>query len=156
VSELRFYHLQRKTLEQALPELLEKAYGRGMRALVLTASEERAEQLSQHLWSYKPESFLPHGTARDGRPEEQPIFLSAEDANVNGATVLFLVDGAESRSAGDYALCCDLFDGADDEALAAARRRWSGAKQAGHALTYWQQTDKGWEKKASSEGQTPA
>lgn len=148
MTELRFYHLQRKSLEQALPELLEKASGRGMRALVLTASEERAEQLCQHLWTYKPESFLVHGSAKDGNAAQQPIYLTSEDCNPNGATVLFLVDGARSQQVGSFELACDLFDGGDDEAVAAARRRWAEAKQAGFALTYWQQTDKGWEKKA--------
>jgi DNA polymerase-3 subunit chi len=148
MTEVRFYHLQRKTLEQALPELLDKALRRGLRSVVRTASEERAEQLAQHLWTFRPDSFLPHGTRRDGNGPDQPVWLTAEDDNPNGATALFLVDGARCATLDSYALCCDLFDGADPDAVAAARRRWAEAKQAGHSLTYWQQTDKGWEKKA--------
>jgi len=40
----------------------------------------------------------------------------------------------------------------DESAVAAARRRWSAAKAAGHQLVYWQQTERGWEKKASEGG----
>jgi DNA polymerase-3 subunit chi len=42
-----------------------------------------------------------------------------------------------------------LFDGADPEAVAAARSRWTDYKGRGFAVTYWQQTTSGgWEKKA--------
>lgn len=149
MTDVRFYHLTRKTLEQSLPELLEKTLERGWRAVVLAASEERAEALAQHLWTWKPDSFLPHGTARDGHPARQPVFLSAADERPNDANVLFLVDGAETARAPEYERVCDLFDGNDPDALAAARQRWRTAKAAGHALQYWQQGDRGgWEQKA--------
>ncbi|WP_114391885.1 DNA polymerase III subunit chi [Oleisolibacter albus] len=149
MSELRFYHLTRASLEQTLPGLLEKSLERGWTAVVMTSSEERAEALALHLWTWKPDSFLPHGTAKDGFPERQPVYLTAADERPNDAHVLFLTDGAESARLGDYALVCDLFDGTDPDAVAAARRRWKAAKEAGHGLTYWQQTERGgWEKKA--------
>lgn len=149
MAELRFYHLTRKTLEQTLPGLLEKSLERGWKAVVLTGSEERAEALAQHLWTYKPDGFLPHGTAKDGHPDRQPVYLTPADERPNGAQVLFLTDGAESGRVGEYELACDLFDGNDPDAVSAARRRWKAAKDAGHALTYWQQNERGgWEKKA--------
>lgn len=149
MAELRFYHLTRKTLEQTLPGLLEKSLERGWTAVVRTGSEERAEALAQHLWTYKPDGFLPHGTAKDGHPERQPVYLTAEDERPNAAQVLFLTDGAESGRLSEYELACDLFDGNDPDAVTAARRRWKAAKDAGHALTYWQQNERGgWEKKA--------
>jgi DNA polymerase-3 subunit chi len=143
VTEIGFYHLTRTPLERALPRLLEKVAGSGRRAVVLTGSEERAEALNALLWTYDPGSFLPHGTARDGNPGEQPIWLTPQDENPNGATVLVLVDGMVSARLDAYERCLDLFDGNDPDAVAAARERWREAKQAGHALTYWQQTDQG-------------
>ena len=149
MADLHFYHLTRRTLEQALPELLEKTLARGWRAVVIAGSEERAEQLTQHLWTYRPDGFLPHGNAKDGHADAQPIWLTARDERPNGAAVLFLADGAESALLDEYERVCDLFDGNDPDAVAAARRRWKKAKDAGHTLTYWQQTDRGgWEKKA--------
>jgi len=149
MTEVRFYHLQRRTLEQTLPKLLEKTLERGWRAVVLAGSAERVDALNQLLWTYDPASFLPHGTRRDGAAEEQPVWLTAEDENPNGATVLFQLDGAASDRPEAYDLVCDLFDGNDDEAVMAARDRWKRCKAAGHALTYWQETERGaWEKKA--------
>lgn len=154
MAELRFYHLTRRTLEQTLPGLLEKSLERGWRVMVATGSEERADALNQHLWTWRPDSFLPHGTVRDGNAAHQPILiLAALDGEVagppNGATVLFLTDGVAGRTLDGYDLVCDLFDGNDPDAVAAARDRWRGAKGAGHDLTYWQQNERGgWEKKA--------
>lgn len=149
MTELRFYHLTRRTLEQTLPGLLEKSLERGWRVLVMTASEERAEALCQHLWTFRPDSFLPHGTPKDGNAAHQPILIQPLDARTNNANVLFLTDGTSSALLGEYELVCDLFDGNDPDAVAAARDRWRQAKTGGHDLTYWQQNERGgWEKKA--------
>jgi len=149
MTEVRFYHLQRRTLEQALPKILEKVLERNWRAVVLAGSPERVDALNQHLWTFDPASFLPHGSARDGFADRQPVWLTAEDENPNGATVLVQVDGVTSGQIASYDLVCDLFDGNDEEAVMAARDRWKACKAAGHGLTYWQQNDRGgWEKRA--------
>lgn len=149
MTEVRFYHLQRRTLEHTLPRILEKTLERSWRAVVMAGSAERVDALNLHLWTYDPGSFLPHGTAGDGFAEDQPVFLTWKDENPNGATVLFLTDGVESDRLSTFDLVCDIFDGNDDDAVLAARRRWKRCKEAGHALTYWQQTERGgWEKKA--------
>ena len=149
MTEIRFYHLQRTRLEDTLPVMLERCYARGERELVMAGSRERVEALAAHLWTYRPESFLPHGTAKDGEAGAQPIYLTAGTENPNSAAVLILSDGATHPAIGDFRLACELFDGHDEEAVTAARQRWQAYKQAGHALTYFQQNDAGkWEEKA--------
>ena len=149
VTEIRFYHLTRMPLERALPALLERALSAGMRSVVIAGSEERVEALNQLLWTYEERSFLPHGSKRDGRPERQPVWLTTEDENPNGATCLVLTDGAVSNRVGEYQRCLDLFDGQDPAAVEAARARWKAWKDAGHQLSYWQQDESGrWQQKA--------
>ena len=147
MAEIGFYHLLKTPLERALPRLLERARGQGYRVVVRAASAERIEHLNALLWTYDESSFLPHGSARDGNPASQPIWLTERDENPNGANLLVLVDGVEAADVSGFDRCLDLFDGADPDAVAAARERWRRAKAAGHALTYWQQTGAGWEKK---------
>ena len=155
MAEIRFYHLTRRTLEQALPQLLEKCLERGWRAVVLAASQARVEDLTRHLWTYSDAGFLPHGDARDGNAERQPIWLTDVDEAPNGAQVLFLTDGATSARLGSFQLVCELFDGNDEEVVAAARERWRGYRAAGHALTYWQQSERGrWEEKQRVAGKS--
>lgn len=149
MTDVRFYHLQRRTLEETLPQLLEKILERGSRAVVMAGSDERVEALAAYLWTYSQRGFLPHGTARDGSASEQPVWLTAAEENPNGADVLVLTDGAASSDVGGFKICCELFDGNDDAAVQAARARWKDYASAGHAVTYWQQTERGgWEKKA--------
>jgi len=148
MADIGFYHLLTTPLERALPRLLERARGQGHRIVVRAASSERVEHLNALLWTYDEAGFLPHGSARDGNPAEQPIWLSDRPDNPNGATILFLVYGVEADDLEDFARCIDMFDGNDLAAVEAARGRWRKAQAAGHALTYWQQTPAGWEKKA--------
>lgn len=146
--EIYFYHLTRSTLDQVLPDLLERTLAKGWKAVVIAGSPERSEALTQHLWTYRADSFLPHGNAKDGNAETQPIWLTHLDERPNAADALFLVDGATSAMQDSYQRVCEIFSGDDDTAVAAARIRWQHYQAAGHTLSYWQQGDNGWEKKA--------
>ncbi len=148
MTDIRFYHLQTKSIDQALPELLTKALAAGHRVLVRCADKTAVETLNDQLWTFRPDSFLPHGSAKDGHAARQPVYLTESDDNPNNANVLILAGGSAADDPAPFALCCDVFDGRDESALAAARARWKAWSAAGHAVTYWQQTEKGWEKKA--------
>jgi DNA polymerase-3 subunit chi len=143
MTEVLFYHLERQPLERVLPALLEKTLERGWRAVLQAGSEERLEALDTLLWTYREESFLPHGTRRDGNPAEQPVYLTLGDENPNGAAVRFLVDGAEAAEPTGYERVVYMFDGRDGAAVAQAREQWKAARTAGCEVTYWQQSPEG-------------
>lgn len=146
-TEVLFYHLEHHPLERVLPSLLERTLERGWKAVVQSGSAERLEALDLTLWTYSDESFLPHGTARDGDPARQPIYLTTSDETPNGAGVLFLVDGAEASTFEGFVRIVYLFDGRDTDATATARTQWKAARDAGCAVTYWRQSENGrWEK----------
>ncbi len=148
MTDIAFYHLQRSPLERALPKLLEKTLQAGKRALVVTGSGARVEALNALLWTYDQDAWLPHGSARDGHAEDQPIWITDGDDNPNGATFLFLTDGCSGPVA-EFERCFDMFDGNDAQSVAAARERWKKWKEDGHTLAYWQQTETGgWAQKA--------
>lgn len=148
-TEVLFYHLERQTLERVLPNLLERTLARGWRAVVQAGSAERLDAIDAHLWTYVDDSFLPHGTARDGSAERQPIFLTLGAENPNGAGVRFLIDGADMESYAGYVRIVVLFDGRDGEAVTAARAQWQRVRAQACKATYWRQSDAGrWEQKA--------
>ena len=148
MTEIRFYHLEKSELDTVLPQLVGKALQKGERILIKTPDEDEAERISEHLWTFAPESFLPHGTQADGSKTDQPVFITAANENPNGATILFLTHDLEETDLTSYQLVCEIFDGRNEDSLTKARARWKTYKDAGHDLTYWQQGDKGWEKKA--------
>jgi len=147
VSEVSFYHLQRQSLEQALPRLLGRVLDAGLRAVVVAGSEERVDALNTLLWTYDPASFLPHGGPRDGNGELQPVYLTWHEENPGNAEVLVLVDGVPAFDLDQFSRCLELFDGRDEAAVTRARTRWKDYQAAGHRVTYWRQSDSGkWEK----------
>jgi DNA polymerase-3 subunit chi len=150
MTDVRFYHMERQSLEQVLPALLAKALENGHRILIKTANEAEAERLAEYLWTYRPEVFMPHGTKKDGHDSEQPIYLTAGNDNPNGADVLILTNGTTADDISNFKLCCEMLDGRDPEQVGNARERWKSYKDSGHALTYWQQGEKSWEKKNSA------
>jgi DNA polymerase-3 subunit chi len=150
MTEILFYQLQRQPIERVLPPLLERSLERGWRVVVQVASDERVEALDAHLWTYREDGFLAHGTYREGEADTQPVLLTVHDDNPNAANVRFLIDGAPMPAdAAAYQRIVLLFDGEDEEALAAARGQWADAKTSGFEVTYWQADEHGrWEKKA--------
>jgi DNA polymerase-3 subunit chi len=146
MAEIGFYHLTRATLAQALPQLLNRTLAAGQRALVFGTAPAELEALSAALWAQP--LWLPHGTSADGDADLQPIWLSTEVKPLNAARYLFLIAGAEPDQFKEFDRVFDLFDGTSTEAVVAARVRWKAAKDAGHSLTYWQQTEGRWVKMA--------
>jgi len=144
MTEFLFYHLKGQTPEQVLPALLQKSVERGWRVVIQASSEERVEALDAHLWTWRDDAFLPHGTWRDSEAAEQPILLTLNDDNPNRAAVRFLIEGAAvPGDAAAYERVVLLFDGNDPDAVDAARARWSAAKSAGFEVTYWQADENG-------------
>lgn len=151
MTRVGFYHLTRSPIEQALPRLLDRARAAGHKVVVMAGSAERVAHLDSLLWTFDPASWLPHGTAKDGEAALQPIYLTDQDENPNGADMLVLLDGVDSAHIDSFARCALIFDGNDGEAVEAARARWAALKAKGLALAYHQQTEKGgWEEKASA------
>ena len=148
MTETLFYHLERRSLEDVLPGMIEKSLERGWRAVIRTDSAERSDALDNLLWTYDEQSFLAHAQSGDGDPARQPVLISVEDENPNGAQILFCVGGAlpsrwDAAELGVLARIVLLFDGHDGRALDRARAAWKDAKTAGHDVTYWKETPAG-------------
>ncbi len=148
-----FYHLTTQPLEKALPTLLERSIERGWTAVVQMSSQERLTSLDNFLWTYAEESFLAHGTAADGDPELQHVYLTTGPENPNEAEVRFFIESARVSpvldGSGVYERIVVMFDGNNDEELQAARAQWKELKAKELELSYWQQDENGaWAKKA--------
>ena len=130
---------------QALPRLLVRTLAANQRALVLGPSTADLNDLSDALWAQM--DWLPHGTHADGDPDLQPIWLSTDPEPVNGARYLFLTQGTDTDKLNHFDRIFDLFEGNMTTSVEAARLRWKSAKENGHILSYWQQTETGWQKK---------
>ena len=152
MTEVLFYHLTERGLEDAAPEVLEKCLARGWRAVVRAGSAARVGSLDARLWTCDAEGFLPHGTAADGNAERQPVYLTAGAEVPNDPDVLVLVDGAGATASemARFARVALMFDGHDPEAVEGARAHWRAAVAAGFAAVYWAQEGGRWVKRRES------
>ncbi|MGP1275258.1 MAG: DNA polymerase III subunit chi [Caulobacterales bacterium] len=147
MAELWFYHLEKAGADEVLPGLLQKVLERGSRALVVVPDEDAAARLDTHLWTFRDDSFLPHGRDRDPGAPRQPVLISTETRNVNQADMLFCLGGADPGNPDGWGRVILLFEDADEAAKQRARTLWSAMKKTANAVSYWKQTDQGrWEK----------
>lgn len=147
MTDVSIYRLTASPLEKTLPKLMEKVLQGGKRAVIVSPSKERVEVLNVLLWTYTTLTFLPHGSATDGFADQQPIWLTDQVENPNGAEILVLCDGAETDKLDGFGRVLDLFDGNDEDATIQARKRVQTYKSHNHAVTFWQQGPNGaWEK----------
>jgi DNA polymerase-3 subunit chi len=148
MADVLFYHLENQPLERVAPILLEKTLERGWKAVVEVGGTERAEALDRALWTYRDDSFLPHGLAGGEFDADQPILITTGPENANGAEVRFFTDRAVPQSSAGYQRIVYLFSGHDPEAVTEARAAWRALRE-GNEVTYWQQDENGrWVKRA--------
>ena len=151
MTRIDFYHLQKSNIKEALPKLLEKAYALGKKILIKVGNEKNVEDFNSHLWSYDEQSFLPHGSKKDGNSSQQPIWLTSQDDNLNDASILFLVDSARTNAENisSFERVINFFDGNNQDDVAWSREFWKQLKSQGHECYYWQQDERGsWQQKA--------
>ena len=149
MTEIRFYHLQKQNVQQALPGLLKKALDGDFKILVHTHSKEHTNTLDKHLWVYHPDSFLPHGCGNDEHADQQPIWIDAAYDPPNNPNLMVELDTLDQEHLKNYKLVCLMFEDWDEQRKANARSTWKSLKDSGeYDLSYWQQTENGgWEKK---------
>ena len=135
MADIRFYHMEQSTLDQALPSIALKAWQSGKNVLIRVPDKQEASRLNDLLWTFHPNVFLPHGADGDKHPERQPVFLSANDENVNGAEILILTHGCVMEDVASFAMVCEMLDGRVEPQVKDARSRWKIYKEAGHDLT---------------------
>ena len=145
--QVDFYHLTVTPLDRALPQIAEKVLAGGGRLLLVAESEAQRTALDKLLWSYSPESFLPHACAGGEGDADQPILLAETAEPTKGARNIALADGVWRDEALGFDRVFHFFDG---ERIAEARIAWKAlADRDGVERRYWKQNDAGrWEQAA--------
>ena len=145
-----FYHLTDSLLEEALPQLIERAQGNGWRVLVRGRRPALLDRLDTVLWQGADDSFRAHGLA-GGPDADQPILLGV-DTPSEGFACVMSVDGADLTPAeiAQAERACILFDGHDGDALQRARGQWKALTGQAVKAQYWAQDDGRWIKKAEA------
>jgi len=149
MSDVLFYHLTQSPVEATLPGLLERSLARDWTVAIMSPDKARLEALDRHLWTYKEDSFLPHGMGSADNVDLQPIVLTQDLEPFDRMSVVMLLDGA--MEAPDvlrgFERVCIFFDGNDPEAVDQSRQNWTKLKDAGLSVKYWAQENGSWVQK---------
>ena len=142
-----FYHLTAQPLDRVLPMLAEKVLASGARLLVVAEEDAQRAHLDKLLWTYAPDSFLPHAQVGGEADGDQPVLIAPDVNAANGARNVLLADGIWRDDALDFDRAFHLFD---DDAIRPARAAWKAlAEREGVERRYWKQNDAGrWEQAA--------
>lgn len=148
MTDIRYYHMEQSTLDQALPAIAVKAFQSGKRVMIRVPDKKEATRLNDLLWTFHPNVFLPHGGEGDKNAADHPVWITSKDDNQNNADILILTHGCVMDTVADFSLCCEMLDGRVESQIKDARTRWKIYKADNHDLTYWQQDENGkWNKK---------
>jgi DNA polymerase-3 subunit chi len=143
-----FYHLEASTIEGVLPGLLEKTLQKGWRALVKLPPGQ-IKEMDDYLWTYRDDSFLPHGRDDEPMAEQQPITLTGAAQDASGYQAVFLIGGSDIDNMEGVERCMVMINGRSKDDIQRARAQWKALKDTDAKLSYYQQNDRGaWEKKA--------
>jgi len=143
-----FYHLEASTVQGVLPGLLEKTLQKGWRALVKLPPEQ-VKEMDDYLWTYRDDSFLPHGRDDEPQTEQQPITLTGAAKTAEGYQAVFLLGGEDIENMDGVERCMVMINGRSQDDVQRERKRWKALKETDATLSYYQQNERGtWEKKA--------
>jgi DNA polymerase-3 subunit chi len=144
--QVDFYHLTAQPLDRALPRIAERVVETGGRLLIVAESGDQRAALDRLLWTYSPESFLPHAEAGSD-DAGQPILIAATSDATNMARNVALADGVWREEALGFDRAFHFFDA---DRITEARAAWKAlADRDGIERRYWKQNDEGrWEQAA--------
>ncbi|MBF0126356.1 MAG: DNA polymerase III subunit chi [Magnetococcales bacterium] len=137
---VRFYQLAASSSEVALLGILVKILERGSRACLLAQDALQVQRLDELLWRQPADRFLAHGPWNGPDPDRQPLLLSLEPDDRNGATILVLVS---PRLVADPARFDLVVDFVGKQEVALARDRYRRYQQQGCAMEYWAHSPEG-------------
>jgi DNA polymerase III subunit chi len=144
MTDIKFYHLTTTPLEKALPQILRRVLDGEKRAVIQFSDSSLMKIIDDMLWVFSQRQPIPHGTKQDGFETEQPLFLTIEDANPNGAGSLINIGENEiSDFTYSFSQFIDIFDGNNINELEKARARYAAHKKSGKDVTYFKQDEKG-------------
>lgn len=147
--QIDFYQLQSENqgaFDDALPKILTKILDNGKTVAVIVPSDAMARRLDERLWVSEPTDFLPHEVA-GGEASSAPIVLVSKGVdNLPTADIYMSLNGALEEFPAGVVRVLEMFTSSEKQ-VAAARVRWKRYKEA-HSLSYYAESEKGWQKKA--------
>ncbi len=138
MTRIDFYVLARSARGDRLGltcRIAERAFGDGRRLLIHCPDQPLARQLDQRLWTYRDDSFLPHGLVGETNPALTPILISADGEPAGEDQVLINLGAEVPEFFGRFERLCEPLD-QDPVVLQSGRARWKYYQDCGYDLKH--------------------
>ena len=113
--------------------LVERIHAAGHRVYIQVPEPEQARHLDRLLWTFKQQSFLPHGLAEDADQELTPILINHKDDPGDESQVLINLTLEVPSFFGSFDRLCELID-KDLTVRDAGRQRYAYYRDRGYPL----------------------
>jgi DNA polymerase-3 subunit chi len=117
------------------PEARPGARSGSRRILIHCPDRQQASHLDQLLWTYREDSFLPHGLVGHTDPELTPILISTDGQPDGEDQVLINLAAEVPEFFSRFERLCEPLDN-DPAARAAGRKRYSYYRDCGYPLQH--------------------
>jgi len=113
--------------------LAQRAHAEGLRVFILTPDEPTARALDRLLWTFREDSFLPHGLVGETDAQLTPILIGPDPPPEPEAQVLINLGSEVPGLLDRYQRIIEPIDH-DPAVRAAGRLRYAHYKALGHSL----------------------
>lgn len=135
--EITFYVLKDTSPEKRLHtacRIIEKAFQQKHAIYVHTRNQAEAEQLDELLWTFKPESFIPHHLVGDGPTPPPPVRIGWQSIPDEARDLLINLHSEAPAAPQRFRRILEIVGG-DEPMREAARQHWRQYQQQGFAIT---------------------
>ncbi len=121
-------------------EIAERTYVKGDRLQIIAADQQQAIRLDSLLWTFRPDSFVPHGIF-EGEKDEivPPVLVCARQERFPGFDSLLMLDYCPVEIVGQFSKAIHLVVVDNPERLKASRDYWTQLRDAGFSLGHQKQ-----------------
>lgn len=136
MSSVDFYEVKAPRWELVLCRHVETAYEAGERVYVRCSSEALARHVDELLWTFREDSFVPHGLWPGAGELKDPVAVGWHPGNPNRASRLVLAGAGEPDELSRYERATDFVPVADAALTGAARARYRAFRGRGHEVAF--------------------
>ncbi len=113
--------------------LTDKAYRQGRRVYIHTGSAGESQMLDRLLWTFREQSFVPHGLADAADPEITPVIIGDGEPPEQADDVLINLSAAVPSFFSRFDRVAEVVDG-QEEVVRASREHFRFYKDRGYPL----------------------
>lgn len=113
--------------------LCEKILSQDLKIYIHTSTAEQARYLDDLLWSFKPESFVPHCLVDTDIDEDISVLIGYDDRYLESYDVLINLTESVPDFYAKYPRVVEIIT-AEESEKTQGRERWKVYKEAGHEL----------------------